>query len=106
VGKGSDDPPIGGTKSARAVRHPLAGERPDQHLQNPRPELADDRLAIFAGQHEARSDNQIGIAVQQSFNEPSYFRRPMLAITVHLYGNFIPVQRCVSIAGLHRAADA
>lgn len=106
VSKGPDDGAISRPKPAGTVSHWLARERPDQQLKPAGADFAHQALAIFAGLEESRSDNQIRGPIHEELDQPAHFGWPMLAVPIDLHRYFIAVQRGITIAGLHCAADS
>lgn len=96
---------VGGAKAAGAVGQINAHQRADDAAEDPAAELADDGLLVISGLEKARADDQIDIAPVEALDEAADFRRPVLAVAIHLHCHVISVQGGIAISRLHRAAD-
>lgn len=106
VSECQDDPAIGGPEPAGAVGKVHADQDSYDSAKDQAAELADEGLSIPRLGQKPRSNDQIDIILEQMVHEPADLGRSVLSVSVHLNGQVVPVQRGISVAGLHRPADA
>ena len=106
VRKSANDIATGGAKPTRAIGDAHARQQANQPTQHGTARHAQTVLVISPFTQESATDDEVSVGFLHVPYQVQHFRGSMLPVAITLDGDVIPVQRCVAIAGLHRATNA